>query len=300
MRNSCLLLLIFLCLFYQVHSQNKRVVTNLHVLTSDSVSLFVNKAGKGTACIFVHGGPGAWSKSFEELGGNVLEQKLTMYYFDQRGCGRSASPANSDYSTERMVEDIETIRKQAGENKVYLIAHSFGGVLALKYAEKYPEHVKGLIMLNATLYVDNSLLNQISFVNKTLSTHIIAPKDSVLQAFIAAKTQLRKAGLEYKMLSENKAAVDKLDSVDNSERRNNSFAQHVFSMPIYWGDFTKETAKVKVPVLVITGTKDNNIGPEHYKLFRFPNQQVKVIEGGHILYYEKNREFADAVFQYVR
>lgn len=298
MRNSLLFLLIALCTNYNTYSQSKRNVTNLHVLTSDSVSLFVNKAGKGTTCIFVHGGPGAWSKSFEELGGSVLEQKLTMYYFDQRGCGRSASPANNDYSPERMVEDIETIRKQAGETKVYLIAHSFGGVLALKYAEKYPEHVKGLIMLNATLYVDNSLLNQIAFVNKTLGTHIVASKDSVLQAFIAAKTQLRKAGLEYKMLSDNKAAVDKLDSVDNSEQRNNSFAQHVFAMPVYWGDFTKETAKVKVPVLVITGARDNNIGPEHYKLFRFPNQQVKVVEGGHIWYYEKNREFAETVFQF--
>ncbi|MDH7463314.1 alpha/beta hydrolase [Chitinophagaceae bacterium 26-R-25] len=300
MRNSLLFLLIALCTNYNTYSQSERNVTNIHVLTSDSVSLFVNKAGKGTPCIFVHGGPGAWSKSFEDLGGSVLEQKLTMYYFDQRGCGRSTSPAKNDYSPERMVEDIETIRKQTGENKVYLIAHSFGGILALKYAEKYPEHVKGLIMLNTTLYVDNSLLNQIAFINQTLGTHIVAPKDSVLQAFIAAKTQLRKADVEYKILSNNKAAVDKLDSVDNSEERNNSFARHVFAMPLYWGDFTKETGNVKVPVLVITGTKDNNIGPEHYKLFKFPNQQVKVIEGGHILYFENNKEFAEVVFQFVQ
>lgn len=299
MRNSCFLLVIFLCSIHTTYCQSKRTVTNSRLLTSDSVSLFVNKAGKGTACIFIHGGPGAWSKSFEELGGDVLEQKLTMYYFDQRGCGRSTSPVNNDYSPNRMVEDIETIRKQTGESKVYFIAHSFGGILALKYAEKYPEHVKGMILLNATLYVNNSLLNQIAFVNKTIGTHIVASKDSVLQAFIAAKTQLRKAGLEYKVLSDNKPAVDKLDSVDNSEKRNNSFAQHVFTMPIYWGDFTKETPHVKVPVLVITGTKDNNIGPDHYKLFRFPNQQVKVVEGGHIWYYEKNKEFASTVFRFV-
>jgi proline iminopeptidase len=299
MRNRLLLVLIFFCISYSTYSQDERVITT-HVFTPDSVALFVKEAGKGTPCIFVHGGPGAWSKSFEELGGSVLEQKLTMYYFDQRGCGRSTSPANNDYSPERMVEDIETIRKQTGENKVYLIAHSFGGVLALKYAEKYPDHVKGLIMLNATLYVDNSLLNQIAFINKTIGTHIVAPKDSVLQAFIEAKAQLRKAGLEYKILSNNKAAVDELDRVDNSEERNNSFARAAFNMPFYFGDFTKETKNVKVPVLIITGTKDNNIGPEHYKLFRFPNQHVKIIEGGHILYYERNKEFAKAVFQFVQ
>jgi proline iminopeptidase len=299
MRKACILLLIFLTTIHDTYSQ-RRNVTKLKLLTSDSVSLLVNKAGKGTACIFIHGGPGAWSKSFEDLGGSVLEQKLTMYYFDQRGCGRSASPANNDYSPDRMVEDIETVRKLTGQNKVYFIAHSFGGVLALKYAEKYPEHVKGLILLNSTLYVDNSLLNQIAFINKTLGTNIKAQKDSLMQTFIAAKTQLRSAGLEYKMLSDDKGAVEKLDSIDNSENRNNSFAQHVFGIPAYWGDFTKETVTVKVPVLVITGTKDNNIGPEHYKLFKFPNQQMRVIEGGHILYYEKNKEFAQAVFSFVK
>jgi proline iminopeptidase len=299
MRNTLLLMMLFS--FWQIAYSQHTTARAGKVLTSDSVSLFVKTAGAArNACIFIHGGPGAWSKSFEEMGGSVLEQKLTMYYFDQRGCGRSASPANNDYSPERMVEDIETIRKQAGKSKVYLIAHSFGGILALKYAEKYPEHVKGLIMLNCTLYVNNSLLNQIAFINKTIGSHIVASKDSVLQAFIEAKTQLRKAGLEYKMLSDNKDAVEKLDSVDNSEERNNSFAQHVFTMPIYWEDFTRETAKVKVPVLVITGTRDNNIGPEHYKLFKFPNQQVKIIEGGHIRYYENNKEFAKAVFAFVK
>jgi len=299
MRNSLLLLLTLFSLTPNTFSQQVRVGTEGSTKTSDNVSLFVEKAGKGTPCIFVHGGPGAWSKSFEEMGGNVLEQKLTMYYFDQRGCGRSTSPANNDYGPERMVEDIETIRKYTGENKVYLIAHSFGGVLALKYAEKYPEHVKGLIMLNATLYVDNSLLNQIAFINKTIGTHIVAPKDSVLHAFMQAKTALHKKNLDYKILSDNKSLVDYLDSLDNDPKRNNSFARQAFNMPVYFSDFTKETKDVKVPVLVITGTKDNNIGPQHYKLFKFPNQQVKIIEGGHILYFEKNKEFADAVFGFV-
>lgn len=59
------------------------------IRTSDGVSLYLKVAGQGTPCIFVHGGPGAWSLSFEALGGNVLEKKLQMYYCDQRGCGRS-------------------------------------------------------------------------------------------------------------------------------------------------------------------------------------------------------------------
>ncbi len=137
--------------------------TDTTLLTSDGVKLYLKVSGRGSACIFVHGGPGAWSKSFECLGGNALEQNLTMYYYDQRGSGRSDAATNNDYSLARMVEDIENIRAATGADKVYLLAHSFGGILAYNYALKYPQHVKGLILLNATLSINHSLRNQIAF-----------------------------------------------------------------------------------------------------------------------------------------
>ncbi|MEX6690235.1 alpha/beta hydrolase [Danxiaibacter flavus] len=269
-------------------------------LTSDNVALYLKVSGHGEPCIFVHGGPGAWSKSFEMLGGNALEQQLTMYYYDQRGCGRSRSPANNDYSMERMIDDIENIRAITKSNKIYLVAHSFGGVLAFNYAKKYPEHVKGLILLNSTLYVNNSLLNQVAFINTLLKQNFpIKDSDSVLQNFLAAKKLLREKNMEYKMLSDNKATVEQLDSID-AETRNYSFAQKAFAMPGYFGDFTKATSGVNVPVLVISGTRDHNIGPDHYKLFKFPNQQIKIIEGGHVLYYENNAVFKKAIFDFVK
>lgn len=275
--------------------------TNSTFLTSDGVPLFLKVSGKGEVCIFVHGGPGAWSKSFEEFGGNVLEDKLTMCYFDQRGCGRSGSSADNNYGMDRMIDDIEEIRAHLKTPKVFIIGHSFGGILATKYAEKYPEHVKGLILLNATLDINDSLLNQIAFMGKTLGEDFsVKDKNSILNTFFEAKTKIKKADLDYKILSDNRANVEKLDSIDNSEKRNSSFAQHALSDPLYFSDFTKETASIKVPTVIISGTKDNNIGPEHYRLFKFPNQEVKIINGGHILYYEQNKEFKNTIQKFVK
>ncbi|MEN2486523.1 alpha/beta hydrolase [Flavobacterium sp. B11] len=293
------LFFLFLCFAQSGISQTKtdaKQDSNNTFLTSDGVSLFLKISGKGDACIFVHGGPGAWSKSFEEFGGNVLEDKLTMCYFDQRGCGRSGSPVDNNYSIDRMIDDIEEIRVHLKTDKVFVIGHSFGGILATKYAEKYPQHVKGLILLNATLDINDSLLNQIAFMGKTLGKDFtVKSKDSILSTFFEAKQQIKKADLDYKMLSDNRATVEKLDSIDNSEKRNTSFAQHALSGPLYFSDFTKETASIKVPTLIISGTKDNNIGPEHYRLFKFPNQEIKIINGGHILYYEQNKEFKNTI-----
>lgn len=285
-------------------SQKKDWTSNANdrsVKTSDGVSLYLKVAGKGVPCIVIHGGPGAWSRSFEEMGGNVLEKYFTMYYYDQRGSGRSTSAPDNNYSPERMVEDIEHIRSLSGQDKVYIIAHSFGGILAYKYAEKYPKHVKGLILLNVTLNIRHSLLAQIAFINQLLGSSItVKDNDSLMPSFIAAKTRLREKQLEYKMLSDNKATVEKLDSMDNAIVRNYSFARKALEMPEYFMDFTPGTANVNIPVLVITGTADHNIGPDHYTSFKFPNQQVRVIEGGHVLYYEKNKEFEKAVSGFIK
>lgn len=298
------LLLVFLSFSYNSYCQenhSKRSFTNNTIKTSDGVSLFAKISGKGDVCIFVHGGPGAWSASFEKLGGNILEDKLTMCYYDQRGCGRSASPTDNNYSLDRMIEDIEDIRSNLNSAQVFIMGHSFGGILATQYAKKYPQHVQGLILLNATLDINYSLRNQISFIGTTIGANItVQNDDSVLSTFFDAKKRLGKTDLNYKILSDSKTSVEKLDSIDNGYKRNSSFAQNALKDQVYFNDFTKETSIIKVPTLIISGTKDNNIGPDHYLSFKFPNQDVKIIEGGHLLYYEKNQDFKNSVQQFVQ
>lgn len=104
------------------------------VTTSDGVKLYTKKGGKGPVAIYVHGGPGAWSRSFEDLKGNELEKFLTVIYYDQRGSGRSESAQNQEYAIARMDKDIEEIKNHYGVDKTYILAHSFGGIIATNYA----------------------------------------------------------------------------------------------------------------------------------------------------------------------
>ncbi|WP_293945335.1 MULTISPECIES: alpha/beta fold hydrolase [unclassified Sphingobacterium] len=269
--------------------------------TSDHVKLFVKTAGTGTVCIFLHGGPGAWSKSFEEMGGHNLEKKLKMVYFDQRGCGRSDTSAERNYSLDRMVDDIEDIRRALGTEKIYLLSHSFGGVIAVNYAKKYPNHLFGLILANSTLDLTSSLEAQIQHVNELINTNFEAtPADSILSMFSLARRTLSNRGLGYKMLSDDKKTTDMLDHIDDSYGRSNDFAKHVWGYKIYTEDFRQETKDIKVPVLVIAGKKDYAIGVDHYRKFNFPNQKTVLINGGHVLYYERNKEFTEAIFSFIK
>jgi len=67
----------------------------MNIMTSDSVSLYVNVKGSGTPCLYLHGGPGSGSYWLEKFFGEYLEQHFQMIYLDQRGVGRSTSPGTA-------------------------------------------------------------------------------------------------------------------------------------------------------------------------------------------------------------
>src|SRR4051812_32919663 len=64
------------------------------IIRSNGADLWFKLAGKadGPVVVYLHGGPGYNSHTFEKAVGALLEQKLKMIYLDQRGCGRSSVP----------------------------------------------------------------------------------------------------------------------------------------------------------------------------------------------------------------
>ncbi len=82
----------FLCVMITINmafAQTKTTVVDRdssdYIETRDGVKLVAKTAGNGPVCIFVHGGRGVWSKSFEEMGGRGLEKAackllLTAWY----------------------------------------------------------------------------------------------------------------------------------------------------------------------------------------------------------------------------
>lgn len=275
--------------------------------TSDSTDLYVKVSGRGPVCFFIHGGPGQGCRSFELLKGNELEKCFTMVYLDQRGSGKSQNAAN--YHLPRMLQDIEELRQQLGVKDIYLLAHSFGGIIAFNYAKQFPESVKGLILANSTLHANgyNAMLERVQYQLQLLGRDTTLPagitKDSLSRLEQNTFSALRKQGMGYKMLTDDTATIDKQMSVDNYERTID-FGMSILSKqaqyPEYFQDYTPATRELKVPVLIIAGTDDHAIGTKTHKAFAFPNATVKVIHGGHMLYYENSPAFVEAVCGFVK
>ncbi len=121
----------------------------------NGVHLWYRIAGVSTPgrvpLLYLHGGPGYNSYSFEKMVGPRLEKQMQVVYFDQRGSGRSERPASRDYSMAALVEDVESLRRQLGVPQLSLLGHSFGATIALEYAARYPEHVRKLIVLDGAV-----------------------------------------------------------------------------------------------------------------------------------------------------
>jgi len=272
--------------------------------TFDHVRVKYKISGKGEACIFVPGGPGQGYPSFELLGGSSLEKNMQMIYMDQRGSGESGKSEN--YHLDAMVQDIEELRQHLKLDKVFLLAHSFGGIIAVNYAKKYPKHTKGLILANITLHFLNneSVKEQIEYGNSLLKQpNKAVPEDSLSGELSKISAALRKKRIGYKFLTEDIETIKQMDKIDSLHPRIIDFGMAVISkpkeFPEYYTDHAPITKDIHVPVLIITGKKDKAVGTQHYKTFQFPNQKMVSIDGGHLLYYEKNREFVNAVWHFI-
>jgi proline iminopeptidase len=116
---------------------------------ANGVLIYWKSIGSGAPLFVVHGGPGASHDYF--LPHLVpLARTNRLIFIDERGSGRSERLENAKlYTVENMVEDIEAVRRALALEKIALLGHSFGGVLAQSYALRYPENLSSLILCSS-------------------------------------------------------------------------------------------------------------------------------------------------------
>lgn len=101
--------------------------------------------------LLLHGGPGGTHEFFECFDGYLPKEEIEYIYYDQLDSYYSDKPNDSTlWTTEHFVEEVEQVRKALNLNKdnFYLLGQSWGGILAMEYALKYQENLKGLIISN--------------------------------------------------------------------------------------------------------------------------------------------------------
>lgn len=117
-----------------------------YIATADSMRLYYRIAGtSGDTIIAIHGGPGV---DLESIAGDFapLAERHVVIFYDQRGAGRSTLPTDTTrFTVERQVADLDAVRRHFGLERVTLVAHSYGPLLAASYAIAHPAAVRKMV-----------------------------------------------------------------------------------------------------------------------------------------------------------
>ncbi|HVB26924.1 MAG TPA: proline iminopeptidase-family hydrolase [Mycobacteriales bacterium] len=101
--------------------------------------------------LLLHGGPGCTHEYFEAFDAYLPAAGVEYYYYDQLGSAYSDQPDEPGlWEVDRFVDEVEQVRTALGldSGNFFLLGQSWGGILAIEYALRYQQHLKGLIISN--------------------------------------------------------------------------------------------------------------------------------------------------------
>jgi pimeloyl-ACP methyl ester carboxylesterase len=121
-----------------------------HHFTSGQESLRYSVAGSGPLLIVQPPGWGIGADLYRETL-KPLEEIATVVFLQPRGAAGTGPTPGGDLNVPSFVQDLEQLRVHLGANEFHLLGHSHGGLIALHYAQLYPDRLSSLILLSPQL-----------------------------------------------------------------------------------------------------------------------------------------------------
>jgi proline iminopeptidase len=118
-------------------------------VTVNSVAHFYRMIGSGEPFVVLHGGPGMWHDELFPFFDDLASDHQMVFY-DQRGNGKSSMDhiTQDNFTVDWLVSDLEELRKAWRFDRISIVGHSWGGLLAMYYATEHPDRVTRLILID--------------------------------------------------------------------------------------------------------------------------------------------------------
>src|SRR5262245_16383658 len=264
--------------------------------------------------LLLHGGPAMTHEYLEAFDSYFPGEGIEYYYYDQLGSHYSDQPTDNDlWDLPRFVEEVEQVRTALGltRENFFLFGHSWGGILAMEYALKYQQHLKGLVISNMM---------------------------SSIPAYVRSADTVLMPAMDQTALAE----IKKIESAKDYQNPRymgllipNHYEQHVLRMPadqwpdpvnralkhvnqnIYvlmqgpselsasgrlekW-DRTADLAKIGVPTLVV-GARYDTMDPKHMEMMAKQVQKGRYLycpNGSHLSLYDDQKTYFSGLVQFV-
>src|SRR5580698_2301477 len=108
---------------------------------ANQIDIHLAEAGQGPAVVLLHGFPEFWYSWRHQLPA-LAAAGYRAVAVDMRGYNTSDKPpAVADYAVPELTADVAALIRALGEEKAFIVAHDWGGVVAWDFAMNYPELV---------------------------------------------------------------------------------------------------------------------------------------------------------------
>lgn len=259
----------------------------------DGVKIYYESHGQGFPLVLCHGISGdteAWVNQVPPF-----SRKYQVITWDARAHGRSDAPADPNaYGLTRFADDLKGLLDHLGFDQVYLLGHSMGGGVAVRFTTTYPERVKALIVTDSftgsglPVPPDIRAMREKS-IELALTQGMMAVADQALQenpnvmGRVRGDAEVERAmRIRYAKIDPNGYAGSVRTILDNQ------FPDE------WWGHIT-------MPTLVMVGANDHAsiTGSEHTHA-KIPGSEYIVIpDAAHMAYLDQPQAFTDHVLGFL-
>ncbi len=264
--------------------------------------------------LLLHGGPGMTHEYWEAADSYFPGASVEYYYYDQLGSHFSDQPKEpSLWETARFVEEVEQVRVALGldSTNFFLMGHSWGGILAIEYALKYQQHLKGLIISNMMASIPAYNAYATSTLMPAMDPKVLAE----VKALEARKDYANPRYMEllipnhYELHILRRPAAEWPDPVNRAFAHVNTDIYIPMQGPSELGasgkllewDRVADLPKIAVPTLIIAGTHDT-MEPAHMEMMAKTVQRGRYLlcpNSGHMAMYDDQVLYFDGVIRFL-
>lgn len=267
--------------------------------------------------LLLHGGPGMTHELYECFDGYLPAEGIEYIYYDQLGSYYSDQPSDTSlWTTDRFVEEVEQVRQALGLDKdnFYLLGQSWGGILAMEYALKYQNNLKGLIISNMMASIPE--YNQ--YAKEVLGPRLDPEVYREIQEIEAREDFENPRYMELLMQHHYTEHVLRAPMEEWPEpviRSLNHVNPEVYIYMQGYSEFgitgdatlkdwdrTEEISSITVPTLVIGGTHDT-MDPDHMEWMseQMPNSRFLLCpDGSHLSQYDDQKTYMEGLIRFTK
>ena len=263
--------------------------------------------------LLLNGGPGMSHEYFECMESFLPKEGIEFIYYDQLGTGFSDNPNDTTmWNLPRYVEEVEQVRValHLDKDNFYLLGHSWGGILAMQYALKYQNNLKGIVVSNMM-----ASCPKYGEYSKVLQSKLNPDVLKTIQDLEAKKDYANPKYMELLMANFYNQHILRLpvsdwpEPVTRSMGRLNQSLYITMQGPSEMGlsgkltnwDVSKELKNISVPTLVI-GAKYDTMDPEYMKWMASQFQKGTYLycaNGSHMSLYDDQQTYMKGLIDFL-